>query len=75
MELKTYIESLERGKAKELAASLSISSSYLSQMASGKTAISPTRCVEIENATGGEVSRKDLRPTDWFKIWPELQAA
>ena len=75
MDLKNYIDSLERGKAKELAASLGISSSYLSQMASGKTAISPSRCVEIEMATGGCVSRKDLRPYDWLKIWPELKAA
>ncbi|MFK3708669.1 transcriptional regulator [Klebsiella sp. NPDC088457] len=75
MELKTYIDSLERGKVKELAASLGISSSYLSQMASGKTAISPTRCVEIEAVTNREVSRKDLRPDDWEKIWPELAAA
>lgn len=75
MELKTYIDSLERGKVKELAASLGISSSYLSQMASGKTAISPTRCVEIETVTNREVSRKDLRPEDWDKIWPELVAA
>ena len=75
MELRQYIDSLERGKAKDLAACLNVSSSYLSQMASGKTSISPTRCVEIEIATKGTVGRKDLRPNDWFKIWPELTAA
>lgn len=30
------------------------------------------RCVEIELATQGAVSRKDLRPFDWKSIWPEL---
>jgi len=29
-------------------------------------------CVAIERATGGVVTRKDLRPDDWWKIWPEL---
>lgn len=75
MELRKYIDTLERGKAKELAEVLEVSSSYLSQMASGKTAISPARCVDIENATNRVVTRKDLRPNDWFKIWPELLAA
>ncbi len=75
MELRKYIDTLERGKAKELAEVLEVSSSYLSQMASGKTAISPARCVDIEIATNRVVTRKDLRPNDWFKIWPELSAA
>lgn len=26
----------------------------------------------IEELTGGEVSRKDMRPDDWRDIWPEL---
>lgn len=29
-------------------------------------------CAPIERATGGKVSRRDLRPTDWHRIWPEL---
>jgi DNA-binding transcriptional regulator YdaS (Cro superfamily) len=31
-------------------------------------------CFLIEQATAGQVSRKDLRPDDWHKIWPELVA-
>jgi len=31
------------------------------------------RCVEIEELTGGEVTRKQLRPDDWWQIWPELR--
>jgi DNA-binding transcriptional regulator YdaS (Cro superfamily) len=30
------------------------------------------RCVPIERATNGAVTRKDLRPDDWQEIWPEL---
>ncbi len=29
-------------------------------------------CTQIEQATSGAVTRKDLRPDDWQKIWPEL---
>lgn len=29
-------------------------------------------CAAIEIATRGAVTRKDLRPNDWQKIWPEL---
>jgi DNA-binding transcriptional regulator YdaS (Cro superfamily) len=29
------------------------------------------RCVAIENATGGNVTRRELRD-DWRSIWPEL---
>jgi DNA-binding transcriptional regulator YdaS (Cro superfamily) len=31
-----------------------------------------TRCIAIEQATGGAVTRKDLRPNDWHLIWPEF---
>lgn len=75
MELKEYIDSLERGGSKNLARKLNISKSFLSQMASGLCPISSKRCVEIELATCGKVSRKDLRPDDWYKISPELIAA
>ena len=72
MELKIYISHLERGGATKLADSLGISISHLSQMAAGTTAISPARCVAIEQATSGAVARKDLRPDDYWLIWPEV---
>ncbi|TAM15942.1 MAG: hypothetical protein EPN65_16645 [Pandoraea sp.] len=72
MDLKTYLSTLERGGASALATSIGVSISFLSQMASGSSAISPARCVSIERATGGAVTRRDLRPDDWADIWPEL---
>lgn len=74
MNLKIYITNTERGAATRLAESLDISLSHLSQMAAGTSAISPARCVAIEQATAGAVTRQDLRPDDWMKIWPELAA-
>jgi DNA-binding transcriptional regulator YdaS (Cro superfamily) len=31
-------------------------------------------CSAIEKATNGTVTRKQLRPNDWQKIWPELDS-
>lgn len=71
MDLDTYFKS-ERGVAKKLAETLGISLSYLSQMKSGDAPISPERAVEIETATSGAVTRRDLFPEKWQRIWPEL---
>ena len=35
-------------------------------------AIPIEHCAAIEIATEGAVTRRDLRPDDWQKIWPEL---
>lgn len=37
--------------------------------------IDPAYCSRIERATEGAVSRRDLRPDDWQRIWPELVPA
>lgn len=29
-------------------------------------------CAAIELATDGQVTRQELRPADWQRIWPEL---
>ncbi|HHQ6553258.1 TPA: transcriptional regulator [Serratia fonticola] len=71
MKLKDYTSKKGRGSAKKLAEKLGISTSYLSQMAAGTASISPERSIAIETATGGEVTRIDLRPEDWMRIWPD----
>lgn len=72
MNLKDYLASLERGGPTRFASELQVSVSYLSQMASGQTSVSPARSVEIEQKTNGSVTRQELRPDDWPEIWPEL---
>lgn len=32
----------------------------------------PAYCIAIERATGGLVTRQDLRPVDYHLIWPDL---
>lgn len=54
-----------------LAAELGVTPSYLSQCKNQKDA--PIMwCVRIERLTNGQVTRRDLRPDDWYEIWPEL---
>jgi DNA-binding transcriptional regulator YdaS (Cro superfamily) len=33
---------------------------------------SPANCIAIERATSGAVTRKELRPKDYWLIWPDL---
>jgi DNA-binding transcriptional regulator YdaS (Cro superfamily) len=72
MKLIDYVKG--RGSQRSLAQKLSITPVLISQWANELRPVPPERCVEIEVATKGEVSRKDLRPNDWQKIWPELAA-
>jgi hypothetical protein len=43
----------------------------VSQWLAGK-AVPAERCYPIERCTVGAVCRWDLRPADWWEIWPEL---
>ena len=71
MKLKSWIES-ERGRSTALAKAIDVPPSFVSKMVSGDKAVPLERCVAIEVATHGAVTRQDLRPDDWQKIWPEL---
>ena len=71
MNLKTFI-SAERGRATKLARHLGVSTSYLSQMASQNSPISPERSLAIELFSEGLVPRRETLPERWQNIWPEL---
>jgi len=70
MNLLQYVKT--QATQRELATKLAITPVLINQWANGKRPIPPERCVEIERATAGEVTRRDLRPDDWMRIWPEL---
>lgn len=59
------------GGAVNLAALLGVSAQVVSNWKQ-RDAVPIERCVAIEQATGGQVTRRDLRPDDWQAIWPEL---
>ena len=45
---------------------------YLKQIAYGNKQASAEVAAAVERETGGEATRKDLRPDDWHLVWPEL---
>lgn len=69
MDLKTY---LKTHKQVDLARAVGVTTGAVHQWANGMIAIAIERCVPIERATSGLVTRRDLRPDDWADIWPEL---
>ena len=50
-----------------------LSNSVAYQWHRGIRPVPTARVVEIERATDGAVTRKELRPNDWHLIWPELK--
>ena len=56
----------------ELAGLLGVAPPTVAEWCSGRRPVPVRRCRAIEDATGGRITRKDLRPTDWQDIWPEL---
>jgi DNA-binding transcriptional regulator YdaS (Cro superfamily) len=70
MNLTTYLE--ESGTANGLAKAVGVSPVVISLWKNGKRPVPIGRCPAIEQATNGAVTRKDLRPNDWARIWPEL---
>lgn len=71
MNLNSYLDSgIET--ATSLAAKIGVTPAFVSQWRTGFRPIPVERCAAIERATGGAVTRKELRPDDWHLIWPEL---
>lgn len=77
MNLRTYLDTLPRGGVSAFAENVGISKVYLMQLAAGQGGRepSPELCVRLERASSLVVRRWDLRPDDWFLIWPELIGA
>lgn len=71
MKLIEFIARAGRGHGVALAKVLGVSQPTVSDWCTGKKRVPVERCVPIEAATGGFVTRKDLRPDDWAEIWPE----
>lgn len=70
MELSKYLDQGRRGTA--LARALGVPQPTVSQWKSGDREVPIHRCTDIELATDRQVMRWDLRPDDWWRIWPEL---
>lgn len=64
--------SKEHGAAVRLAHAIGAYEPDVRRWANGQRSTPVHHCVAIEQATGGQVTRRDLRPDDWCLIWPEL---
>ena len=60
------------GSQKALADVLGVTPATVNQWIYGHRPVPVERCPAIEQATNGAVTRRDLRPGDWWLIWPEL---
>lgn len=64
---KNQISQDEAGKA------VSVSAGRIGHFSRGEDLPPPKICVRIEKWTGGQVSRRELRPNDYLDFWPELE--
>lgn len=71
MKLSEYLAE-ERGRCARVARDALLAPAFVSQIANGLRPAPAEQCVAIELATEAAVRRWDLRPSDWFRIWPEL---
>lgn len=72
MTLSDFFKTQGIGSQIKMSEALGIAAPHLSLYATGKRQVPVIVCVDIERYTGGKVSRRDLRPNDFQKIWPEL---
>lgn len=72
MKLAEYLKNQPRGALLSLSKAIGAHPPDVSNWSSNKRPVPINRCVAIEQATTGAVSRRDLRPDDWMLIWPEL---
>jgi len=71
--LKSYLKALADDDARtEFAGKCSTTLGHLRNVSYGLRPAAAELCVLVERESGGKVTRRDLRPDDWHRIWPEL---
>jgi DNA-binding transcriptional regulator YdaS (Cro superfamily) len=61
--------------AANMARYLDVSPQAVYEWKKGKRPFPLDRVMDVERATEGQIDRKDLRPDDWQKHWPEFKPA
>ncbi|WP_321902051.1 transcriptional regulator [Paraburkholderia tropica] len=72
--LKTYLAAMPSLERQHFAARCGTTHAFLRNIVYGQRVAGEKLCVAIERESRGAVTRRDLRPTDWREIWPELNA-
>lgn len=62
----------EAGGPAKVAELLGVSVQAVCFWRDGKRQLPTDHCAVLEHACAGRVTRRDLRPLDWHRIWPEL---
>jgi DNA-binding transcriptional regulator YdaS (Cro superfamily) len=75
MTLKEFLNDRPRGSLGELAKAIGAHTPDLSRWVSGERPVPVHRCKALRDATGGEVTLKELRPQDYSLIWSESELA
>lgn len=71
MDLKGWLRA-ERGRAVRLAERLGCTAPFVREYAESDKPFPVEHCATVESFTARVVMRWDLRPLDWWKVWPEL---
>ena len=72
MSYSGQVQGVSKWTGAAVAAFVGVHPVMVSQWASGIKAVPAERCADVEAATAGAVTRRELRPEDWHRIWPEL---
>ena len=72
MDFRTFWLSISASERAGFASRAGSTVGHLNNIAYGYRTAAPDLCVKFERATAGAVTRRDLRPSDWGDIWPEL---
>lgn len=72
MNLTQYLAQPSAKSASEIAREVGVSPAMVYQWKRHLRPIPTEYGALLEKATGGAVSRRDIRPDDWHLIWPEL---
>lgn len=72
MDLKTYIGKLPADDREAFAVRCGTTPGHMRNVMYRQKSCAPDLAVGIERESGREVTRRDLRPDDWHRIWPEL---
>jgi DNA-binding transcriptional regulator YdaS (Cro superfamily) len=71
MNLPTYLQKPGINKA-AFAREIGVSNAMLYQFETGRRPVAHKYGAAIERASGGLVTRQELFPDEWKRIWPEL---
>ena len=72
--LRNYLKTLTSEEKVEFSEKCGTTTNYLRKAVCINQSLNPIVCSLIETNSEGAVTREELRPDDWYIIWPELKS-